>query len=421
MPDAALDAARDNTIFPVETFGDALIVSPKGDKAGFGEADFRVESGRVADALKADGVNHLVVDFSLTNYVGGDVVEVLDGWAKTVRGRGGRAVACEASDDMRRGLAVAGRIEGHDDWPVYGTRDEALKEVATETAGQKLRRYAPGLLAALAVLLLVGLGAWLLTGRHAEERLYADLNGVWRDYADLRKQYPNPAEWADHTPELLDRLDAQVADLVAADRDRDPAMGPLLEVAQRRLRPILLNPRSPDPRAVGVQAGLDYVRADLDDRPDREILAAYQEYRRTGGGDYVPFIDRNWDDPAGARAIRNDDAPDDPDDPEAARRRDEDFFKGLGVGAGDDDRPADGAAADPGLPDPPGAARDPSAGRTPNVGRDPSAGRRAPRDGRAGGDLDGAPDPGGDLGGDAGGDADPPPEPVAGGSGSSDG
>ena len=391
MPDAALDAARANTIFPADTFGDALVVSPKGDKAGFGEADFRVESGRVADALKSPGVNNLVVDFSLTNYVGGDVVEVLDGWAKGVRDRGGRAVACEVSDDMRRGLAVAGRIEGHDDWPIYDTRDAALKEVATETAGQKLRRYAPALLSALAVLLLLGLGAWLLTGRHEEERLYADLDDVWEDYADLRKKYPDPAEWEDHTPELVARLDDQVRRLRTTDRDAAPAMPTLLEIAQRRLRPILAAPRSPDPRAAGVQAGLNYVRADLDDRGEREILAAYEEYRRTGGGGYAPAIPRDWADPAAARVVLAEDDPDDPAAAEAARRREDDLLRDLGVGAADDSAAVDRAPGDraPRAPDP----------RVP-----------APR----------APDPGVGVG-DRGGDGGPPAVPVVGGSGSSDG
>ena len=345
MTDAALDAARENTIFPVETFGDTLIASPKGDKAGFGEADFRVESTRVAEALKAEGVKNLVVDFSLTNYVGGDVLEVLEDWAAAVRDRGGRAVACEASEDMKRGLAVSGRAGDHPEWAVYDTREEALDEVATEAPAQTARRLAPTVAAVLGVVAVLCLGAWLLTGRHTEERLYADLNGVWKDYAALRKQYPDPNEWADHTGPLVDRLDAQVIEMKRMDRDEVLAMPTLLEIASRRMRPILVAPRSPDARAAGVQAGLDYVRADLDDRDEGLISERLGEYRRTAArGAFAPPIPRNWDDPALAR--RGLPAPGEEDDPDAERRREADALRELGLDDGADDGDEDAADDD---------------------------------------------------------------------------
>ena len=147
------------------------------------------------------------------------------------------------------------------------------------------------------MLLLLGLGAWLLTGRHEEERLYAGVDDVWRDYAALRKRYPDPDEWRAHTGPLLDRLDEQVVAARTLDREDHPAMPVLLEVAQRRMRPILTKPLSPDARAAGVQAGLDYARAELDAADDRTALGALEEYRRTapGGGD-VPVIPREWAD-----------------------------------------------------------------------------------------------------------------------------
>ena len=395
MPDSALAAARDNTIFPVETFGDALIVSPKGDKAGFGEADFRVESGRVADALRAPELKHLVVDFSLTNYVGGDVVEVLEGWADGVRGRGGRAVACEVSADMRRGLSVSrgrpaarspapaapaapaatsaaparddrrgdsagglidfgpadpdDRGRGRDDdgggggdggggagdaggWPIYDTRAAALKDVARESPKQKLRRYAPALLGVAAVLGVLLLGAWLLTGRHTEERLYADLNDIWEDYRLVRDRYPDSADWSRHTPGLVERLDAQVAEMKTLNPVANSTLRVLLATAQGRMRPVLLDPRSPDPRAREVQAGLDYIRAELDGVDDDAFHAAQDEYVRAAGGAYVPLI-RNRD------RSRRDAAEE--EDEEAARAAEDAYLEGIGAGLAKPDAPAD--------------------------------------------------------------------------------
>ncbi|QDT16298.1 hypothetical protein [Alienimonas californiensis] len=257
---ASIVAARGNTIFPVETFGDTLIVLPKGDKAGFGEADFRVECGRVSAALRDPLYKNLVLDFTLTNYVGGNVVEELQAWVSQVREQGGRAVACEVSPDMRKGLEVSRRA---DDWEFFDTRDDALRAVARETAGQKLTRWAPSIATALTVLLLIGLGAWLLTGRQAERRQYAALEEIWQDYAKIRKRSPDERDWQVQAEPLVKRLDAQIAELQAMLPSQYAARNTLLAVARLRMKPILLEPRAPDPRAEGVEAGLAYIRANL--------------------------------------------------------------------------------------------------------------------------------------------------------------
>ena len=280
MPDASLLAARENKIFPVEAFGDTLIVLPKGDKAGFGQADFRVESARVTAALKDPRFRNLLVDFSLTNYVGGDVVEEVERWAVAVREDGGRVAACDVSDDMAHGLKVSPGPE----WTVYETRETALKSVAKETPGQKFTRWVPTLLTALAVLLVLGFGVWLLTGpARAEERTrYRELDRIWKDYAGLRGQYADPREWARRTPELTERLDAEIALIEQLPPSEHVARPVLLNVARDRMRPILLRPRMPDERARGVEAGFAYLRADLDGRDPGEIERARVAYSAAG-------------------------------------------------------------------------------------------------------------------------------------------
>ena len=280
MPDASLLAARENKIFPVEAYGDTLIVLPKGDKAGFGQADFRVESARVAAALKDPRFRNLLVDFSLTNYVGGDVVEEVERWAVAVREDGGRVAACDVSDDMAHGLKVSPGPE----WTVYETRETALKSVARETPGQTFTRWVPALLTALAVLLVLGFGVWLLTapGRGEERERYRALDRIWKDYADLRGQYPDPREWAEHTPELTERLDAEIAIIQELPPNEHTARAVLLSVARDRMRPILLRPRLPDERARGVEAGFAYLRADMDRRDPAELERAQAEYSATG-------------------------------------------------------------------------------------------------------------------------------------------
>ncbi|MFH5806149.1 hypothetical protein [Alienimonas sp. DA493] len=275
---ASIVAARGNTIFPVETFGDTLIVLPKGDKAGFGEADFRVECTRVAAALRDPMYKNLVLDFTLTNYVGGNVIEELQRWVAQVREQGGRAVACEVSDDMRKGLEVSRRA---DDWEFFDTRDDALHAVARETPGQKLVRWAPSIATAVTVLLLIALGAWLLTGRQTERRHYAALEEIWRDYAKIRKRTPEVRDWAVQTEPLVERLDGQIAELTELLPTEYSARNALLAVARSRMRPILVEPRSPDPRAAGVEAGLAYIRGNLDGLEEKEFRELEAEYLAT--------------------------------------------------------------------------------------------------------------------------------------------
>ena len=275
---ASIIAARGNRIFPVETFGDTLIVLPKGDKAGFGEADFRVECGRVAAALRDPKYKHLVLDFSLTNYVGGNVVEELQKWVDQVRGQGGRAVACEVSDDMRKGLEVSRRAE---DWQFFETRDDALKEVAHETPGQTFSRWAPTIATVVTVLLLVGLGAWLLSGRREETRRFVALEEIWKDYAKIRDTYQNPHDWKAQSDPLVERLDAEILQIRAMLPSKYAARNQLLATANNRMKPILLDPRKPDPRARGVEAGFAMLRANLAGARGDDWKAAEKEYLAT--------------------------------------------------------------------------------------------------------------------------------------------
>ena len=262
---------------------------------------------------------------------------MLEGWAAEVRDRGGRAVACEVSGDMQRGLSVArrdagpppeeaGNLESAGDWPVYDTRAAALSDVARETTGQKLRRLAPAALTAAIVLGVLVAGAWLLTGRRQEEASYARMDQIWRDYVELRKQYPDPNEWRAETPALLDRLDAETDDLVHRWNDRWPTRGPML-VTGRRMRAVLRSPRSPDPRERLVQAGLDYVEADLDGDEEAAALAEV-EYLRDGP---VPRVQRPGD---------PDPTPEELSPKGAARAGDADFDADPDPAA-DFDRPAD--------------------------------------------------------------------------------
>ena len=275
---ASIVVARGNRIFPVETFGDTLIVSPKGEKSGFGEADFRVECGRVSAALRDPFYKNLVLDFSLTNYVGGNVIEELQKWVAEIREQGGRAVACEVSDDMRKGLEVS-RIA--DDWEFFETRDDALKTVATETFGQTASRWAPTVATVVTVLLLVGLGAWLLTGRHEEQRRFLALEEIWKDYAKLQAKYVEERDLKAQTPPLVERLDAEIDLVQNMLPSKYTTRNPLLNTAKRRMRPILLDPRSPDSRTRGVEAGLTYIRANLEGAPEADYKKAEAEYLAT--------------------------------------------------------------------------------------------------------------------------------------------
>ncbi|MEM9702860.1 MAG: hypothetical protein AAF907_10515 [Planctomycetota bacterium] len=301
---APLLAARGNRIFPVETFGDTLIVSPKGDKAGFGEADFRVECSRVAAALRDPFYRHLIVDFSLTNYVGGSVVEEVQKWVAQCRDHGGRAVACEVSEDMRKGLELAQRS---DDWEFFETRDDALKSVATETPGQTIFRWTPRIATFLTVAALLALGAWLLSGRHLEERRFAELEAIWKEYADIRGRYASPREWKVQNQPLVARLEAEIEAIQAMEPSKFAARDRMKAVAKQRMLPVLRDPRMPDPRARGVEAGFASIRANLAGLSGDDVKEIEAEYIAT-----APLEPEEGDGDDGATPEQEDDPAEQP-------------------------------------------------------------------------------------------------------------
>ena len=276
-------AAAANTVFPVETFGDTLIVSVKGDRAGFSEAEYRADCDRVAAALDDPRYRNLVVDFSLTNYVGGETLERVEGWMRQVRGRGGRAVACELSDDMRQGLRLT---TGHDDWEDYDTRGEALSDVATETPAQRGRRYLPKVLAGVAALLVLGVAAYALRGLfldRTQEDAYLALNEVWEKYHRLERRSPDHNQFWQGTLEL-DRELAPVREEIRTMHVHKYPLRNVMHYLGGRMHEVLLSPRSPDPRADLVDRGMEFLDARLQRQTDQH---------------YAAYTGDNWGQPPG--------------------------------------------------------------------------------------------------------------------------
>lgn len=119
-------ALQHHRVFPVERKGDILIVVPSGDAVGFREADLEHELKAILEELQSRTAPKLVIDFSSDVYFGSVVIGAVTQMARTATQRGGKAVLCNASHDMRQMLSV---LKLDTLWPILPTRRQALKAV----------------------------------------------------------------------------------------------------------------------------------------------------------------------------------------------------------------------------------------------------------------------------------------------------
>lgn len=113
-------------LFDVERDGEVLILVPRTDLR---ESDYlEIEAGArdLLDLVSAPDVKGLVLDFHRTDYYGSTALGFFLRLWRRVGGRGGRMAFCNLSSNEGEILAVT-RLDTL--WPVYPSRDEALKAV----------------------------------------------------------------------------------------------------------------------------------------------------------------------------------------------------------------------------------------------------------------------------------------------------
>lgn len=179
-----------HSLYPVEIWGDTLVVSPRGDAAGFNPKTVHHEMATVTELAQSPGVQHLVIDFSGANYFGSIVLGGLVQLTQTVKNRGGRVAICNASQDMQDILRI---MKLDTLWELFPDQRAALRRIAKIPVKQQLwgmRRVAA--VVAAVVLLVV---AYIFYPRPNYGRIYYEqVNALWREYQD-RQSLAGEEEW----------------------------------------------------------------------------------------------------------------------------------------------------------------------------------------------------------------------------------
>jgi anti-anti-sigma regulatory factor len=113
-------------ILEIQSENDTLIVIPRGGSLGIRDSELRKELNILHKLFdKPEHVN-LVVDLGRSPEFGATMVGAIITLGVNVRDHGGRAVMCNASEDVRKALLIM-RVDKL--LPYFNSREEALKSL----------------------------------------------------------------------------------------------------------------------------------------------------------------------------------------------------------------------------------------------------------------------------------------------------
>ena len=113
-------------VFKVEREGETLIIMPQGAALKFQYQKVHLESNYLIRILDEPEIRNAVVDLGSVNYVDSIIISAILRVLTKTRQAGGKAVFCNASDDMQDVLKCIkiGKL-----WPLYASREEALQSM----------------------------------------------------------------------------------------------------------------------------------------------------------------------------------------------------------------------------------------------------------------------------------------------------
>ncbi len=179
-----------HVLYPVEEWGDTLVLIPRGDAAGFNPVTVNHEMATVTDLAQSPEIKHLLIDLSAANYFGSVVLGGLVQLSKAVRNRGGRIAICGASQDMQDILRIM-KLETL--WEVFPDRSTALRRIAKIPL--KLRLWAWRKVGAWAAAIAVLVLAYLFYPRPNYGKIYYEQISVqWQEFLDKHEK-AGEEEW----------------------------------------------------------------------------------------------------------------------------------------------------------------------------------------------------------------------------------
>lgn len=280
-------STRDHKIFHVESRGRALVVTPQGDSAGFGQADVKVERERVM-ALLADGEKppNLIVDLGDANYFGSEMIGFINKMVMAVRERDGGHAVVNVSGDMQEGIAIMHLEE------LWNVSDEhtALREHAHENLLQMARRNAKavGLVLAATTLVVIAAYVWSQVPPDRNVSDYETIAEIWNDFQE-RRRGTRGFEMASWKKKQLKRLETICTRLEKTASPRRPAQQHMMWACQDYL-PKVLDPNLDQlnqEKAELFVAEMDEARKLIRQQYDVDLVKLYVD-RTTAEGDDSP-------------------------------------------------------------------------------------------------------------------------------------
>ena len=267
-----LQRAALHRVFPIELRGDTLIVTPAGDASGFSGTQFHAELNTVVKLVERPNILKLIVDLSHSNYFGSEMIGAINMLGTRTREHGGYFAVCEASPDMRAGLAM---LNLDDHWMLFPTRKQALQAIGGGTAGRTIR-IAAGVAVALLILVSAVTAALLMSGRDRRPDHYEFLTARWTEFESFRASGPTKPQWKVFADESKRKLRPVLADLDARSRQNDAISQELL-LAGRQFEQILDFYAADEKSLIANDAALAGGRGM---RPDESMFRAHMEAAR---------------------------------------------------------------------------------------------------------------------------------------------
>ena len=111
-------------LFLVEHKKNVLILTPKGDSAGFHDRDVEEQAKKLLEQIADPKVKHILVDFAQANYFGSLIIGLVIRLESTISEKGGQLALAAVSEQMEHTLSA---MNLSDKLPSYASRKLALK------------------------------------------------------------------------------------------------------------------------------------------------------------------------------------------------------------------------------------------------------------------------------------------------------
>ncbi|MDZ4683570.1 MAG: STAS domain-containing protein [Planctomycetaceae bacterium] len=195
-------------VYLVDVYGDTLVVTPRGDAAGFSVQAVHSEMTTITALVQSPAVQHLLFDLSGGNYFGSVILGSQVQLGQIVRNRGGRIGLCGASTDMQEVLRL---MKLDQLWEMFPSLKAGLNAVAAIPLGERLWRKRRAF-AVLAVIVVVALTYLYFPRTNYASLNYQRLNALWQE-VESRREMAGEDEWSRLQKRVEKELEPIVADM----------------------------------------------------------------------------------------------------------------------------------------------------------------------------------------------------------------